>query len=1013
MSTCANPRCAEPKPSETGRCLTCQSLYINTLVRHRYEIKKIVGKGGFGTTYLIEDQDCFNELRILKELSPRSNEADDEDDLGITAERLFRREAQVLLNLQHPGIPKLYAYFNDNNYSYLVQDFIPGHTLAEDVDKHKHIFSEAEVQAVLLEVADILEYLHSRTPPIVHRDIKPQNLMRHSNGRLQLIDFGAVCLAAVGSNTGSQTLIGSPGYAPPEQIFGHPVPQSDLYAAGATALRLLTGVHPSQFFNNRTQQMEWQNKINISPEFTAILSDLLVRDAKKRLSSASELKARLEKLISNKNPNIIKESSIDISNVSSNVNFSKSSDTLPFPQESFSNLNTPSTLFPVEVKTVSESQETSAIEIELSDIEAQQSNQLLSERSDESGDLQQNSIIFLLKKFHQEKASGLLVFTNTHEHVNKTVYLDNGLVVFASSSIKTERLGEWLLSIRRITQKDFLEASELMKLSNIRFGTALVRIGVLQAEELKSLVIEQVSNIVYSLFNWTSGQYQFWRTIPPKEDIKISISSSEIILQGLQRLENTILLKSWLGDLSRKLAITNNQEKLYKSVKLDPKQAFVVSRIDRPMSIEEILTMGGLPETEILKTIYGLISIGVLEWSLEKETPKEIPKQELSIKPLDTKTKPASPSQAEFDIQSAAAFCYEVENTLRHFEDANYYSVLEVDKDASLLQIQTAYARLSQKFHPDHHIKLSKYNLSIKNELEKVFGRLTEACHTLSNPKLREEYDLSLRKTIIKSTNSSKLEKARTEAERPSIPNSSTNSSIRTPLPFPKIDAVKPSTPQNSLSNPSINQTITNKSTNAPAKSSPAAPLNLQNLQAETKPAINPTKVEQPSKTEKVAPRIDSLGSSFRTTPKEEAKPTPSRLGTPSLPPTPMAADGPRSTATASAKSWFQKGLDYYNSSLIGQACRAFQAAVTADPQQAEYHIYLARSLAQMKDFYMDAEQEFYKAIELAPKNPDYFAELGLFYQKINMARQAEEMFSKALELNPNHPVIQFSKQKK
>jgi serine/threonine protein kinase/tetratricopeptide (TPR) repeat protein len=1007
MSTCANPRCAEPKPSETGRCLTCQSLYINTLVRHRYEIKKIVGKGGFGTTYLIEDQDCFNELRILKELSPRPSETDDEDDLGITAERLFRREAQVLLNLQHPGIPKLYAYFNDNDYSYLVQDFIPGHTLAEDVDKHKHIFSETEVQAVLLEVADILEYLHSRTPPIVHRDIKPQNLMRHSNGRLQLIDFGAVCLAAVGSNTGSQTLIGSPGYAPPEQIFGHPVPQSDLYAAGATALRLLTGVHPSQFFNNRTQQMEWQNKINISPELTAILSDLLVRDAKKRLSSASELKARLEKLISEKKTSTIRENFINISNTSNNVNFSKSSDTLPFPQESFSNLNTPSTLFPVEVKTVSESQETSAIEIELSDIEAQQSNQLLSESSDESGDLQQNSIIFLLKKFHQEKASGLLVFTNTQ--VNKTVYLDNGLVVFASSSIKTERLGEWLLSIRRITQKDFLEASELMKLSNIRFGTALVRIGVLQPEELKSLVIEQVSNIVYSLFNWTSGQYQFWKTIPPKEDIKISISCSEIILQGLQRLENTILLKSWLGDLSRKLAITNNQEKLYKSVKLDPKQAFVISRIDRPMSIEEILTMGGLPETEILKTIYGLISIGVLEWSLEKEVAKEIPKQELSIKPLDQKTKSANPSQAEFDIQSAAAFCYEVENTLRHFEDANYYSVLEVDKDASLLQIQTAYARLSQKFHPDHHIKLSKYNLSIKNELEKVFERLTEACHTLSNPKLREEYDVSLRKTISKISNTSlsKLERSRTEAEKHSTP----SSSIRTPLPFPKADPIKSSNAQNSFSSPPTNQVVTSK--NTPPKASLALPPNLQNLQTEAKPTINPTKVEQSSKVEKVAPRIDSLGSSFRTAPKEEGKPTPSRLGTPSLPPTPIAADGPRSTATASAKSWFQKGLDYYNSNLIGQACRAFQAAVTADPQQAEYHIYLARSLAQMKDFYMDAEQEFYKAIELAPKNPDYFAELGLFYQKINMARQAEEMFSKALELNPNHPVIQFSKQKK
>src|SRR5689334_3027617 len=142
MSACSNPRCASPKPSETGRCLTCHSLFVGTLVRHRYEIQKIVGKGGFGTTYLINDQDCFNEPRILKELSPRpAATSEDEEDLGITAERLFRREAQVLLNLQHPGIPKLYAYFTDQDYSYLVQDFIPGSTLAEEVDKQKHIFS--------------------------------------------------------------------------------------------------------------------------------------------------------------------------------------------------------------------------------------------------------------------------------------------------------------------------------------------------------------------------------------------------------------------------------------------------------------------------------------------------------------------------------------------------------------------------------------------------------------------------------------------------------------------------------------------------------------------------------------------------------------------------------------------------------------------------------------------------------------------------------------------------------
>src|SRR5262249_61402439 len=128
---------------------------------------------------------------------------------------------------------------------------LPGRTLLEEIEARNRVFNEMEARALLEELADILEYLHTRVPPIVHRDIKPQNLMRHESGRLLLIDFGAVCQAA--SHIGmSQTLIGSPRYAPPQQIFGPPLPQSDLYAAGATLLRPITGGPPSQLFHNNT-----------------------------------------------------------------------------------------------------------------------------------------------------------------------------------------------------------------------------------------------------------------------------------------------------------------------------------------------------------------------------------------------------------------------------------------------------------------------------------------------------------------------------------------------------------------------------------------------------------------------------------------------------------------------------------------------------------------------------------------------------------------------------------------
>src|SRR5262249_46234471 len=156
-------------------------------------------------------------------------------------------------------------------------------------------FSEEEARTFLKELAEILSYLHSQTPPIIHRDIKPQNLMRHTDGRLLLIDFGAVCRAAHQTD-GGQTLIGSPGYAPPEQIMGRPMPQSDLYASAATAVRMMTGTHPSQLTNKRTERIEWEVYVGASPQFSGLINDMLARDPSRRLKSTEELLERLEML---------------------------------------------------------------------------------------------------------------------------------------------------------------------------------------------------------------------------------------------------------------------------------------------------------------------------------------------------------------------------------------------------------------------------------------------------------------------------------------------------------------------------------------------------------------------------------------------------------------------------------------------------------------------------------------------------------------------------------------------
>jgi serine/threonine protein kinase len=291
MEICANPRCVQPDVFQQ-RCRTCQSLTVNALVAGRYRIERALGKGGFSISYLVQDLDYFGEYCALKELHAHYSLQDIEE--LETATRLFQREAQILIKLDHPGIPKLYSYFQDKKYYYLLREYIPGENLAEQLAQRQTLYNETEARHLLYELADILVYLHNQNPPIIHRDIKPQNLLHHVDGRLLLIDFGAVSQATYATG---RTFIGSPGYTPVEQIAGQPLPQSDLYAVGATVLRLMTGLQPHQIYDKKTRRLEWQRYLQVSNGLTTLLDALVAPHHHDRLDNAELLQQRLRALV--------------------------------------------------------------------------------------------------------------------------------------------------------------------------------------------------------------------------------------------------------------------------------------------------------------------------------------------------------------------------------------------------------------------------------------------------------------------------------------------------------------------------------------------------------------------------------------------------------------------------------------------------------------------------------------------------------------------------------------------
>lgn len=252
------------------------------IVQDRYRISHVLGQGGIGITYAAED--LQKGVRVaLKALSLRRM-------TEWKVLELFEREAKVLAQLTHPAIPRYLDYFqidheNDRDF-YIVQQLVEGRSLAQEIANGWH-GCESEIQQIAAQVLDVLIYLHELKPPVVHRDIKPQNLIRQPNGKIALVDFGAVQDTYRNTQIGGSTVVGTYGYMPPEQFRGKAVPATDLYALGATVLFLLTGRSPSDLPEVRFK-INFRDAVDISPHFADWLEKMIEPAIEDRFSSARQ-----------------------------------------------------------------------------------------------------------------------------------------------------------------------------------------------------------------------------------------------------------------------------------------------------------------------------------------------------------------------------------------------------------------------------------------------------------------------------------------------------------------------------------------------------------------------------------------------------------------------------------------------------------------------------------------------------------------------------------------------------
>ena len=255
----------------------------------RFELDRPLGQGTFGTTHLARDRQTGQAVAIkclplhgLPEWKPVE---------------LFEREARVLRSLEHPGVPAFVDAFEDDDPQaghgfYIVSEHIEGPTLQAEIARGRR-WSPAQARELLRRLLETLDYLHSLSPRVIHRDIKPGNVVLRADGRPVLVDFGSVRDLAARQADGGMTIAGTAGYMAPEQAMGFADVRSDLYGVAATMAHVLTHVHPSEL-PRQGLRPKLRDLAGVDEALGRILERLLEPEPERRLGSAAEVLRALE-----------------------------------------------------------------------------------------------------------------------------------------------------------------------------------------------------------------------------------------------------------------------------------------------------------------------------------------------------------------------------------------------------------------------------------------------------------------------------------------------------------------------------------------------------------------------------------------------------------------------------------------------------------------------------------------------------------------------------------------------
>ena len=352
-----------------------------------------------------------------------------------------------------------------------------------------------------------------------------------------------------------------------------------------------------------------------------------------------------------------------------------------------------------------------------------------------SGDIKDLTIPWLFQDLRKDKETGTVVFSRGREI--KKVFFKSGDILFASSNLGEDGLGEFLMRTGKITIDQFDKASESVVKNGKKLGSVLFETGILTAQDLVAQVKLQVKEIVINIFSWRDGGYQFdGHPLPVSEIIPIQMSTGDLIIEGIRKLDWNRVRKS-LPSIKTILRTSTDPSLLFQDVRLDQDQQAVLSLIDSSKNIQEICVLSGIGDFNTLKAVYTLLALRLVEKGEIKTREEKIE----SAVVRETVT-----AEKNNDAQAAAPVISVTKEMIQNAFDSlgrqSHYEVLEVGHGATPLEIEKAYFHLANLYHPDRHFEPEMNDM--KEKLEALFSRIHDAYETLSSNTARHRYNIDL-----------------------------------------------------------------------------------------------------------------------------------------------------------------------------------------------------------------------------------------------------------------------------